>query len=66
MDVGNDTIWRPCVPVQPAKSSDGQLVGPPNTSDSQQPGLSRGEAKLVTEDWEGAVADIKAAAEKSP
>ncbi|KAI3731599.1 hypothetical protein L1987_62788 [Smallanthus sonchifolius] len=41
MDVGNDTIWRPCVPVEPAKSSDDQLAGPPDTSDSQQPGLSR-------------------------
>ncbi|KAI3744352.1 hypothetical protein L1987_57431 [Smallanthus sonchifolius] len=29
MDVGNDTIWRPCVPVEPAKS------------DSQEQGLSR-------------------------
>ncbi|KAD5961801.1 hypothetical protein E3N88_13274 [Mikania micrantha] len=28
--------------------------------------VQRGEAKLLTEDWEGAVADIKAAAEKSP
>ncbi|CAH9127032.1 unnamed protein product [Cuscuta epithymum] len=26
----------------------------------------RGEAKLITEDWEGAVADLKLAAEKSP
>lgn len=26
----------------------------------------RGEAKLLTEDWEGAVADLKLAAEKSP
>lgn len=28
--------------------------------------VQRGEAKLLTEDWEGAVADMKAAAEKSP
>lgn len=28
--------------------------------------LQRGEAKLLVEDWEGAVADIKSAAEKSP
>ncbi|KAK2972141.1 hypothetical protein RJ640_007202 [Escallonia rubra] len=28
--------------------------------------VQRGEAKLLTEDWEGAVADLKAAAEKSP
>ncbi|XP_076889243.1 dnaJ protein P58IPK homolog B-like [Bidens hawaiensis] len=28
--------------------------------------VQRGEAKLLTEDWEGAVADIKSAAEKSP
>lgn len=26
----------------------------------------RGEAKLLTEEWEGAVADLKLAAEKSP
>ncbi|KAK9058828.1 hypothetical protein SSX86_023671 [Deinandra increscens subsp. villosa] len=32
MDVGSETIWRPCVPVEPAKSSDGQLSGPPDTS----------------------------------
>ncbi|KAK1561979.1 hypothetical protein Q3G72_004233 [Acer saccharum] len=28
--------------------------------------VQRGEAKLLTEDWEGAVADLKAAAQKSP
>lgn len=28
--------------------------------------VQRGEAKLLTEDWEGAVADLKSAAEKSP
>ena len=28
--------------------------------------FQRGEAKLLTEDWEGAVADLKAAAQKSP
>lgn len=28
--------------------------------------VQRGEAKLLTEDWEGAVADLKLAAEKSP
>lgn len=28
--------------------------------------VQRGEAKLIIEDWEGAVADIKSAAEKSP
>ncbi|PHT71873.1 DnaJ protein P58IPK -like protein [Capsicum annuum] len=28
--------------------------------------VQRGEAKLLTEDWEGAVADLKEAAEKSP
>lgn len=28
--------------------------------------FQRGEAKLLTEDWEGAVADLKLAAEKSP
>lgn len=28
--------------------------------------LQRGEAKLLVEDWEGAVADVKSAAEKSP
>lgn len=28
--------------------------------------VQRGEAKLLVEDWEGAVADLKAAAEKSP
>ncbi|KAF7086555.1 hypothetical protein CFC21_089843, partial [Triticum aestivum] len=26
----------------------------------------RGEAKLLTEDWEGAVEDLKEAAQKSP
>ncbi|KAI3796152.1 hypothetical protein L1987_38817 [Smallanthus sonchifolius] len=39
MDVGNDTIWRPCVPVEPAKS--------PDSSDSQEPGLSRKEGSGV-------------------
>lgn len=54
MDVGSETIWRPCVPVEPsakssdgplpsAKSSDGPLPGPPATSDSQQTGLSKSE-----------------------
>ncbi|MFS8020539.1 putative cysteine--tRNA ligase [Helianthus anomalus] len=38
MDVGSETIWRPCVPVELAKSSDGQLTGPSDTSDGQQPG----------------------------
>lgn len=28
--------------------------------------LQRGEAKLLTEDWEGAVEDLKEAAQKSP
>lgn len=28
--------------------------------------FQRGEAKLLVEDWEGAVADLKSAAEKSP
>lgn len=28
--------------------------------------MQRGEAKLLTEDWEGAVEDMKSAAEKSP
>lgn len=28
--------------------------------------MQRGEAKLLIEDWEGAVQDLKAAAEKSP
>lgn len=28
--------------------------------------FQRGEAKLLTEDWEGAVEDLKAAAQKSP
>ncbi|KAD7116648.1 hypothetical protein E3N88_03916 [Mikania micrantha] len=41
MDVGSETIWRPCVPVEPAISSDGHLPGQPDTSDSQQPSLSR-------------------------
>ncbi|XP_024988199.1 cysteine--tRNA ligase 2, cytoplasmic-like [Cynara cardunculus var. scolymus] len=47
MDVGNETIWRPCVPTEPsagleekqggtATSADGQLQVPPKTSDSQQ------------------------------
>ncbi|KAL8229957.1 hypothetical protein R6Q57_014857 [Mikania cordata] len=41
MDVGSETIWRPCVPVEPAMSSDGHLPGPPDASDSQQSSLSR-------------------------
>lgn len=28
--------------------------------------LQRGEAKLLTEDWEGAVEDLKSAAQRSP
>lgn len=28
--------------------------------------VSRGEAKLLSEDWEGAVDDLKSAAQKSP
>lgn len=28
--------------------------------------FQRGEAKLLTEDWEGAVEDLKSAAQKSP
>lgn len=30
------------------------------------PLLQRGEAKLLTEDWEGAVSDLKEASQKSP
>ncbi|GKE26415.1 cysteine--tRNA ligase 2, cytoplasmic, partial [Tanacetum coccineum] len=41
MDVGEDTIWRPCVPVEPATPSNGQVSDPPNTSDGQQQELSR-------------------------
>nr|GEU60413.1 cysteine--tRNA ligase 2, cytoplasmic [Tanacetum cinerariifolium] len=40
MDVGEDTIWRPCVPVEPATPSNGPVSGPPNTADGQQQELS--------------------------
>lgn len=37
-----------------------------NFSDEFDCFYQRGEAKLLTEDWEGAVEDLKAAAQKSP
>ncbi|XP_076914715.1 cysteine--tRNA ligase 2, cytoplasmic-like isoform X1 [Bidens hawaiensis] len=37
MDVGNETIWRPCVPAEPAKSTDDQLPNPPAKSTGDQP-----------------------------
>ncbi|PWA93425.1 cysteinyl-tRNA synthetase, class Ia family protein [Artemisia annua] len=37
MDVGEDTIWRPCVPVEPAVSTNGQLSGPPDGQQQELP-----------------------------
>ncbi|KAH0638855.1 hypothetical protein KY290_036162 [Solanum tuberosum] len=51
--------------VRPYQISGKSIVEPSNDNTDQMEIDQRGEAKHLTEDWEGAVADLKEAAEKS-